>query len=75
MAGLYTGPGQYEIFIKQIADFSLVEKSARDKAIQDAMLKYVEEVEKYCHMAPYNWFNFYDFWEKLSNIEVREDHL
>ena len=75
MVGLYTGPGQYEIFIKQIADFSLVEKSARDKAIQDAMLKYVEEIEKYCHMAPYNWFNFYDFWGKFSNIEVREDHL
>ena len=75
MAGLYTGPRHYEIFINQIADFSSVEKMDKDKAIQDAMLTYVNEVEKYCHMAPYNWFNFYDFWVKTSNIEVREDHI
>ncbi len=75
MAGLYTGPRHYEIFINQIADFSSVEKMDQDKAIQDAMLTYVNEVEKYCHMAPYNWFNFYDFWVKTSNIEVREDHI
>ncbi|MHB1580179.1 MAG: LpxL/LpxP family acyltransferase [Acidithiobacillus sp.] len=75
MAGLYTGPRHYEIFINQIADFSSVEKMDKDKAIQDAMLTYVNEVEKYCHMAPYNWFNFYDFWVKTYNIEVREDHI
>ncbi|MHB1736513.1 MAG: LpxL/LpxP family acyltransferase [Acidithiobacillus sp.] len=75
MAGLYTGPRHYEIFINQIADFSSVEKMDQDKAIQDAMLTYVNEVEKYCHMAPYNWFNFYYFWVKTSNIEVREDHI
>ncbi|MHB8115151.1 MAG: LpxL/LpxP family acyltransferase [Acidithiobacillus ferrivorans] len=75
MAGLYTGPGHYEIFITQIADFSSVEKLDRDKAIQDAMLKYVNEVEKYCHMAPYNWFNFYDFWVKNYNIKVKEGHV
>lgn len=75
MAGLYTGPGHYEIFIKQIADFSSVEKMDQDKAIQDAMLTYVNEVENCCHRAPYNWFNFYDFWVKTSNIEVREDHI
>ncbi|WP_231550999.1 acyl-CoA synthetase [Acidithiobacillus ferrivorans] len=68
MAGLYTGTGHYEIFIKQIADFSSVEKLDQDKAIQDAMLTYVNEIENCCHMAPYNWFNFYDFWVKTSNI-------
>ncbi|MHB1280170.1 MAG: LpxL/LpxP family acyltransferase [Acidithiobacillus sp.] len=75
MAGLYTGPGHYEIFINQIADFSSVEKMDQDKAIQDAMLTYVNEVENYCHVAPYNWFNFYDFWVKTSNIEVSEDYI
>ena len=75
MAGLYTDPGRYEIFITQIADFSSVEKADQDKAIQDAMLKYVNEVEKHCHMAPYNWFNFYDFWGKDNNIRMKKDYV
>jgi predicted LPLAT superfamily acyltransferase len=26
------------------------------------MRRYVERLEDYCREAPYNWFNFYDFW-------------
>jgi predicted LPLAT superfamily acyltransferase len=26
------------------------------------LLRYVERLEHYCRLAPYNWFNFYDFW-------------
>ena len=62
MAGLYTGPGKYEIFLKQIADFTAVEPAGREEAIRNAMINYVKEVEYHCHLAPYNWFNFYDFW-------------
>ena len=27
------------------------------------LLGYVERLEAYCRMAPFNWFNFYDFWQ------------
>jgi hypothetical protein len=26
------------------------------------MAQYVAQLERYCRAAPYNWFNFYDFW-------------
>jgi predicted LPLAT superfamily acyltransferase len=26
------------------------------------MLRYVAILEALCREAPYNWFNFYDFW-------------
>jgi predicted LPLAT superfamily acyltransferase len=63
MTGLYTGPGKYEVFIEPLADFTEVEKEGREAALQQALTKYVELLDKYCHMAPYNWFNFFDFWQ------------
>ncbi len=26
--------------------------------------RYVARLEHYCRLAPYNWFNFYDFWSE-----------
>ena len=28
-----------------------------------AQQRYVARIEHYCRIAPYNWFNFYDFWK------------
>jgi len=30
--------------------------------MKQAVQKYVERLEHYCRLAPYNWFNFYDYW-------------
>ena len=32
------------------------------EALQAAANRYAGLLEKYARMAPYNWFNFYDFW-------------
>lgn len=63
MVGLHTGPGKYEIFLEQLADFTDVERDEREAVVHQTMEKYVGLLEKYCHMAPYNWFNFFDFWQ------------
>ncbi|MHB8248779.1 MAG: LpxL/LpxP family acyltransferase [Acidithiobacillus sp.] len=63
MVGLHTGPEKYEIFFDELANFKNIERADREAAIQRAMEKYVKLLEKYCHMAPYNWFNFFDFWK------------
>ena len=63
MVGLHTGPGKYEIFFDELANFKNIERADREAAIQKAMEKYVKLLERCCHMAPYNWFNFFDFWK------------
>ncbi|MHB1530730.1 LpxL/LpxP family acyltransferase [Acidithiobacillus sp.] len=63
MVGMHTGPEKYEIFFDELANFKNIERADREAAIQRAMEKYVKLLEKYCHMAPYNWFNFFDFWK------------
>jgi len=28
------------------------------------MQHYADRLTHYCRLAPYNWFNFFDFWQK-----------
>ena len=68
MAGLYRGGRDYDLRFIEIADFGklaangAVDAAARDAAIHAAMERYVATLETLCREAPYNWFNFYDFW-------------
>ena len=62
MVGLYLGGNRYHIRFEQLADFSALTHGRRQQAIDDAMLRYAALLETHCRQAPYNWFNFFDFW-------------
>ncbi|OZA30006.1 MAG: acyl-CoA synthetase [Hydrogenophilales bacterium 17-61-9] len=62
MSGLYLGGNRYAIHFERLADFSTLERSARDAAIRTAIEAYAAGLERHCRAAPYNWFNFFDFW-------------
>jgi len=60
--GLYRGGNRYEIHIERFAEATQLGGRGRDKTTNQLLLRYVERLEHYCRLAPYNWFNFYDFW-------------
>jgi len=68
MAGLYRGGRDYDLRFVELADFGTLPGAGpalaaeRDAAIVAAMQRYVATLERLCREAPYNWFNFYDFW-------------
>lgn len=62
MSGLYLGGNRYAIHFERLADFSATDRAGRDAAVQAAMLAYAACLERHCRAAPYNWFNFFDFW-------------
>lgn len=62
MAGLYLGGNRYELHFVKLADFSTVERGGRDAAIREAVQRYADNLAALCRKAPYNWFNFFDFW-------------
>ena len=62
MSGLYLGGNRYAIHFERLADFSNVERAGRDAAIRSAVVAYAASLERHCRAAPYNWFNFFDFW-------------
>ncbi|HCN87875.1 MAG TPA: acyl-CoA synthetase [Oxalobacteraceae bacterium] len=74
MVGLYLGGNRYEIHFERLADFSCIPKRERQIEMQRAMVRYAGLLEKYCRHAPYNWFNFFNFWSSAeTKTESKED--
>jgi predicted LPLAT superfamily acyltransferase len=63
MTGLYLGGNRYAIHFDPLADFSAVATDQRDAALEAAITRYAALLDQYCRKAPYNWFNFFDFWQ------------
>jgi predicted LPLAT superfamily acyltransferase len=64
MTGLYLGGNRYRLHFEPLADFTDTPREERDAAILAAMQHYADRLTHYCRQAPYNWFNFFDFWQK-----------
>ena len=66
MTGLYLGGNRYQIHFEPLADFSATTRENREQAIFAAQQHYADRLSHFCRIAPYNWFNFFDFWQKKS---------
>ena len=66
MTGLYLGGNRYQIHFEPLADFSATTREMREPAIFAAQQHYADRLSHFCRIAPYNWFNFFDFWQKKS---------
>lgn len=64
MVGLYRGGDRYEVRFEELADFSAPQPDAaqREQQLEQVLQAYVARLEALCREAPYNWFNFHDFW-------------
>ena len=61
--GLYRGGNHYEIYFERLAEEVILNRDRRAQDIQHWMQRYVDRLEHYTRLAPYNWFNFYPFWD------------
>ena len=61
--GLYHGDNRYEIYFEHFADEIILNRERRAEDIQHWTQRYAERLEHYARRAPYNWFNFYPFWD------------
>ncbi|TLY75161.1 MAG: acyl-CoA synthetase [Gammaproteobacteria bacterium] len=67
MVGLYRGANRYHVVFEPLADFSQTRPAQRAAAVAAAIERYGALLERYCRSDPYNWFNFYDFWQDAGN--------
>jgi predicted LPLAT superfamily acyltransferase len=65
--GVYCGKNKYEIYIEKISEATQLSRAERDSYVKETTQKYVDRIEYYLKKHPYNWFNFYDFWQDESN--------
>ena len=72
MVGLYLGGNRYKVAFEPLVDFSNLgprlrggdERAQRSDAVEAGVRAYAARLERYCREAPYNWFNFFDFWQR-----------
>jgi predicted LPLAT superfamily acyltransferase len=59
--GLYLGGRTYRIVFEPFAEASAGRSELRSEPAA-FVARYAAALERHCRTAPYNWFNFYDFW-------------
>ena len=59
---LYRGRGAYDVHFELLSERREPGAGDRNAAAADLARAYAARLEAYCRMAPYNWFNFFDFW-------------
>lgn len=57
-----TGPARYTARTQVFAPAGVVPRAEREKRAEQLVQKYAAILEDGCVEAPYQWFNFYEFW-------------
>ena len=63
MIALRAGPSHYEVFTEKLAERVDLPRRERDEAVTELLAAYAGRLEHYCKRSPYQWFNFYDYWQ------------
>lgn len=64
--GLYEGGRRYTLHFEAFANTLAGSRQAREAAVQACIEAYARRLQARLLDAPYNWFNFYDFWDDRS---------
>jgi len=64
---LYRGDALYQVHIHRLSEGIKLDRKNRMESARPFVEDYVRRVEEHCRLAPYNWFNFYDFWERADD--------
>jgi predicted LPLAT superfamily acyltransferase len=67
MVALYRGGNHYDLHFERLLDAPKLERATRDATVRQWVELYARRIEHYCRLAPYNWFNFYDFWADATS--------
>lgn len=60
--GLYRGGNRYDLAFEAFDEVAQMPRGARAAALAALIPRYAARLEQRLRSAPYNWFNFYDFW-------------
>jgi predicted LPLAT superfamily acyltransferase len=62
MVGVYRGGRTYDVYFETLAEAATARPADPQAWLDSIMRRYAARLEHYCREAPFNWFNFYDFW-------------
>ncbi|MBM0104447.1 hypothetical protein JM946_06800 [Steroidobacter sp. S1-65] len=67
--GLYRGGNRYDLYFEVFAETLRVERADREASLNAIVQRFADRLAHYTRGAPYNWFNFYDFWQLNSHSD------
>ncbi len=62
--GLYRGGNKYDLHFELFEASPAVARSERTARVNERVQRYADRLEYYVRQAPYNWFNFYRYWNE-----------
>lgn len=62
--GLYRGGNRYDLYFETFADELLLPRRDRATQVCAVAQRYAARLEHHVRNAPYNWFNWHDFWNR-----------
>ena len=68
--GLYRGGNRYDLEFEPFSDGVHAPRPRRAAVLTSLIRGYAARLEHYARQAPYNWFNFYDFWEIFDDSKL-----
>ncbi len=63
-AGLYRGGNRYDLHFETITTRLEIDRKRRQLQLRDVVQDFANRLAALVRAAPYNWFNFYDFWNE-----------
>jgi len=65
--GLYRGGNRYDLHFEKFADRITIDRNRRAEVLSEILQRFADRLAHYARLAPYNWFNFYDFWNNVPD--------
>ena len=55
--------GIYNIYLEKVAESFKYQRAVRKQKLADKVQLFADRLTYYCNKAPYQWFNFYNYWK------------
>ncbi|OZB05804.1 MAG: acetyltransferase [Idiomarina sp. 34-48-12] len=54
----------FHLYLDWVTDHLVLPRKQRETALREVLKIYVDRLEQLCQNYPYQWFNFFDFWQQ-----------
>lgn len=64
--------GRYRTYVDKLADPVKISRKERKIYFKTLTEGFAQRLEKYVRLAPYQWYNFFDFWPANDNVDEKK---
>jgi predicted LPLAT superfamily acyltransferase len=58
---------RYDVYLEKLAESLALPRASRREELQRVVTTYANRLEQRCLEFPYQWYNFFDFWQEPGN--------